>query len=423
MCFPTRSLTKRTIMKRNLRITIVLLLSTFIFIDAIQAQQDHFVYAITSLEKDGTSWTVLRKLNTQTGVFNTVFLNGIENSNALLDASSKKQVLDFSNDTISNSHPQMAFGSGVAAIAFNKEANRLYYVPTQVDQLRYIDLATMKVFCVTGQSFSKAGNLGFHLGSITRMVIAPDGYGYTITNDGNHFFRFSTNGNTAITDLGELVDAATNNETVHSECANAGGDLIADDNGSLYLITGSNRVFKIDINSKRTQFIGTISGLPQKFATSGAAVDEDGNLLLGSSLYSESYFLVDTKTWAASSYKAMNEMYNTADLASNNTIITKPSSFLKLSGDNFANKIKLYPNPVFADKFNIQFNNLKAGIYTIQLTDAVGNGAFQQKIKITDPSQTETINNPGRNAQGFYFLKILNDNNETIFTQIMVVER
>jgi len=423
LCFPTRSLTKRTIMKRNLRITIVLLLSTFIFIDAIQAQQDHFVYAITSLEKDGTSWTVLRKLNTQTGVFNTVFLNGIENSNALLDASSKKQVLDFSNDTISNSHPQMAFGSGVAAIAFNKEANRLYYVPTQVDQLRYIDLATMKVFCVTGQSFSKAGNLGFHLGSITRMVIAPDGYGYTITNDGNHFFRFSTNGNTAITDLGELVDAATNNETVHSECANAGGDLIADDNGSLYLITGSNRVFKIDINSKRTQFIGTISGLPQKFATSGAAVDEDGNLLLGSSLYSESYFLVDTKTWAASSYKAMNEMYNTADLASNNTIITKPSSFLKLSGDNFANKIKLYPNPVFADKFNIQFNNLKAGIYTIQLTDAVGNGAFQQKIKITDPSQTETINNPGRNAQGFYFLKILNDNNETIFTQIMVVER
>ena len=96
---------------------------------------------------------------------------------------------------------------------------------------------------------------------------------------------------------------------------------------------------------------------------------------------------------------------------------------MKLSADDFANKIKLYPNPVSNDKFNIQFNNLKAGIYTIQMTDAVGNGAFQQKIKITEASQTETINNPGRNAQGFYFLKILNENNETIFTQIMVVER
>ena len=97
----------------------------------------------------------------------------------------------------------------------------------------------MKVFCVTGQSFSKAGNFAFHVGTISRMVVAPDGYGYSITNDGNHLFRFSTNGNTTISDLGELVDAATNNETIHSECSNAGGDLIADDNGSLFLITGS----------------------------------------------------------------------------------------------------------------------------------------------------------------------------------------
>jgi len=410
-------------MRKNLRIPIVLLAGVFIFFDVVQAQQDHFVYAITSLEKDGTNWRVLRKLNTQTATFNTVYMNGIESGPALFDAASKKQVLDFSNDTITNSNPQMAFGSGVAAIAFNKDANRLYYVPTQVDQLRYIDLATMKVFCVTGQSFSKAGNLSFHLGSITRMVIAPDGYGYTITNDGNHLFRFTTTGNTTISDLGELVDAATNNETIHSECSNAGGDLIADDNGSLFLITGSNRIFKIDINSKKTQFLGTVSGLPQKFATSGAAVDDAGNLIVSSSLYSDSYFFVDTKTWSATPYKATNEMYNTADLASNNAIITKPSSFLKLSSDNFANKIKLYPNPVSTDKFNIQFTNLKAGIYTIQLTDAVGNGAFQQKIKITSASQTETINNPGRNAQGFYFLKILNESNETIFTQIMVVER
>ena len=57
---------------------------------------------------------------------------------ALFDAMSKRQVDNFSDDTIANSNPQMVFGSGVLRTAFNKEANRLYYVPVQVDQLRYM---------------------------------------------------------------------------------------------------------------------------------------------------------------------------------------------------------------------------------------------------------------------------------------------
>ncbi len=80
------------------------------------------------------------------------------------------------------------------------------------------------------------------------MVIAPDDYGYTITNDGTHLIRFTTNGSPILTDLGDLQDDPMNKEmTIHSICANSGGDLVADDDGHLYLITGSNKVFKVDI--------------------------------------------------------------------------------------------------------------------------------------------------------------------------------
>jgi len=409
-------------MKKNLRDAIILLVSVFIWFDHAQAQPGHFVYAITSSGKDGSDWIVLRKLNTQTVELTTVFTSEPDKTISLYEAGSNKIVDHFIEDTIANSSPQMAFGNGVAAIAFDKATNRLYFVAVLVDQLRYIDLSTMKTYCVTGQSFGKAGKFIFHAGSINRMVIAPDGYGYTITNDGNHLFRFTSNGSPVITDLGPLSDLPTNNETIHNECGNAGGDIIADDNGSLYLITASNRVFKVDIGSGKTQFLGLISGLPQKFTTSGAAVIEDGNLLISSSMYSEGYFSVDPETWVASPYRPMSETYNTADLASNNVLISKPSSLIKLPSTN-SNNVKVYPNPVSADAFNIQFNDLKAGNYTVELSDVVGTPLLQQKIKVNLLSQTEVIHFSGNNAQGFYFLKVLDENKITVFTQIMVVGR
>ena len=407
-------------MKKNLRTTLILLISILISFDIAQAQSDNFVYAMTSITKDGMDWVVLRKLNTQTGEFNTLLTNDFSKNTVLYDALNKTKVEDFTNDTIANSFPQLGFGSGVAAIALDKEANRLYFTPMSVDQLRYVDLSTMKIFCVTGQSFSKAGHLAFHAGTINRMVIAPDGYGYTITNDGNHLFRFTTNGNNTITDLGELTDVPISKETIHSECSNGGGDLIADDSGNLILITASNHVFTVNISTRQALFLGAISGLPQKFTTNGAAVDENGDLLLSSAIYTDGYFSVDTKTWFASPFKAFTENYSSSDLANSNVIATKTSSFIK--PNNF-NKIKVYPNPVSANAFNMQFNNLKAGNYVVQLTDALGAPVHQQNIKLTSVLQTETINISGGNAQGFYFLKVLDENNRIVFTQIMLVAR
>ncbi|HVF97730.1 MAG TPA: hypothetical protein VM871_10425, partial [Flavisolibacter sp.] len=143
----------------------------------VQAQTDRFAYAITDLTKDGSSWNALRKLDLQTGQYSDVLLNGTDAKLAVYDAATKKQ-LTLQPDARYGALLQTPFSTGVAAAAFDKKHNRLYYTPMFADQLRYIDLKTMQVYYVTGQPFSGTGDMHNDEAKIvTRMVIAPDGNG------------------------------------------------------------------------------------------------------------------------------------------------------------------------------------------------------------------------------------------------------
>lgn len=419
-------------MRKILSYRLVLITLPFFF-NSAQGQPDGFAYAVTVINKGSNEWVALRKLDTRTGEFSSILLNMTDKSLALYDLSTYKIVVNdetpgLANNAPGNNSSLPALNSGVAAIAYDRKANRIYYVPMNKDQLRYIDLATMKAFSVTDQFFSKAGNYAFQTASpITRLVIAPDDYGYTITNDGNHLIRFTTNGAPILTDLGELVDDPLNNEmTIHNACANAGGDLIADDAGHLYLISGSNRVFKLDITTRVTTFLATISGLPQQFTTNGVAVDESGQLLVSSSVYKDAYFIVDPKTWNASPFPAIHPVYSSADLANSNVLLTKTraSSVLLLSRSlGKPGKIRVFPNPVLFDEVHIQFNELPPGNYTIQLANVLGRKVILRKVIITKHAQTETIPIPGFAAQGFYYIRVLNEKNIQVGAQKLAVER
>lgn len=375
------------------RLLWVILLLSF---HSAKSQPDHFAYAVTAVEKGGSQWIAVRKLDTRTGDFGNILLS-------LPDSS-------------------------VAAMAYDRKFNRLYYAPMNIDQLHYIDLATMKSFVVADQYFSKAGQYNFKNGGpINRMVIAPDDYGYTITNDGTHLIRFTTHGSPTLTDLGDLVDDPQNKEmTIHSFCANSGGDLIADDAGHLYLITGSNKVFRVDIATKMTTYLATVSGLPQKFTTSGAAVSEDGKqLLISSSAYAEAYFFVDPQTWSASRSQTAHEIFESGDLANSNVLFTKSANaslFISKDPDS-QNGIRIFPNPVLFDELSIQFNELPSGSYTIQLADLMGKKMLEQHANITGISQTERMQIPRNAAQGFYYIRILDENNHVVSIQKLVVER
>lgn len=387
-----------------------LFISLVFFLNEVRAQTDRITYAVTAINSGEKEWIALRKLDTRTGKFGSMILNLTNKMPAA---------------KVAGSQPG---NTGVAAIAYDRKFNRLYYVSMNDDQLRYIDLATMVTYPVAGKTFSKAGNYVFQpFDPITRLVIAPDDYGYTITNDGNHLIRFTTTGTPAITDLGNLTDDPHNNEmTIHSSCANAGGDMVADNAGNLYLVTASNRVYKVNIKTRLATYITNIAGLPAQFTTNGAAVNENGQLIVSSSIYTDGCFIVDPQTWKVIPGTVDHQLYGVADLASSNVLHTKkiaPSVFVISWPLKQASKVKVFPNPVLFNEVSVQFAGLPPGNYTIELVSALGKTVMQQKAIISANVQTEVLQISTITAQGFYYIRVLNEKQNIVSIQKLAVER
>ena len=95
-------------------------------------------------------------------------------------------------------------------MAYDKKHERLYYTPMGINQLRYIDLKSNKIYYFENEPFGTVSGPGDGANQICRMVIASDGNGYALTNDANHLIRFTTGKNPVITDLGALTDDASN---------------------------------------------------------------------------------------------------------------------------------------------------------------------------------------------------------------------
>src|SRR5215208_7023131 len=156
-------------MRRVLPVAVLSAALTIVSALDLHAQNDRFAYAITDLSKEGSGWNALRKLDLQTGEYSNVLLNGMDQKIAVYDAVSKKQ-LNLQPDARYGTLTQIPFGTGVAAAAYDKKHNRLYFTPMFVDQLRYIDLKTMKLYYVTDESFTRLGTMHNDEGKIvTRM--------------------------------------------------------------------------------------------------------------------------------------------------------------------------------------------------------------------------------------------------------------
>jgi hypothetical protein len=322
------------------------------------------------------------------------------------------------------------FSTGVAAAAYDRKHNRLYYTPMFIDQLRYIDLNTMKVYYVAGESFSKSGNMhNDEAKCITRMVIAPNGTGYAISNDGTTMVQFSTTGKQAkIKQLGTLVDDPANKGvSVHNRCTSFGGDMIADDKGNLYILSARNQVFKVDIETKVATHLGSISGLPGSFTVNGAVVDHEGNLLVSSAVDGSSYFVVNPKNWEASTYKTP-VVFRSSDLANGNYLSTSRSSTtttietIARVQPQFSHLIQVYPNPVTANKFNLQFNGVPAGEYTVELTDVMGRSIMQQRIITASEDVNQSISLGATKAKGVYLVRVVNREKQKMFEQKIMVQ-
>lgn len=405
-------------------LTAALTLSLF-----VSAQNDRFAWAITDAQPDGANWSFLRKLDLQKGAFSKVVVDGYSALQTFYDAGTKQAISNTeAGKNILNG--TAVFGNGVAALAYDRRNDRLWFTPMFIDQLRYIDLKTMKVFVVTTQGMTgMTEKTSDQANIVTRMVIASDKNGYALTNDGFHLLRFSTGKNVSITDLGSLVDAPSNNGvSIHNACSSFGGDVIADDNGNLIVFSAAKHVFSIDPSTKVATHLGFIKGLPDNFSVNGAAVNDQNQVVLTSAVVASAGYTVDMRTLVASATNAGGEVWESSDLANSNILQTRKSSTVStpelipqdLTLSN--TQIQIYPNPVTDNQFMLQFNQLDKGNYTIVVTDVMGRQVIQQAISINNESQRQLMKIPASNAKGIYLVKVTNENGVAKFAQKLIIQ-
>jgi len=404
---------------------------TFLFTNLSFSQKaDQFAYAVTDVQQQGANWNFLRKIDLKTGTYSDVLLNGADASLLAYNAATKKQFDTPLNDVRFGTAVNAAFATGVAALAYDKKNDRLYYTPMFIDQLRYIDLKSMKVFYLTDQAFTGKPQKSPDQGNIvTRMVIASDGNGYAMTNDATQLIRFSTGKKMEVTDLGTIVDDQANKGvSIHNSCSSFGGDIIADDEGNLFVFSARNYVFKVNIESKVATNLGVINGLPNGFTVNAAAVNAENKIIVASALAASSFFTVDHKSLVATPYSIAGTIWQTSDMANSNLLATGArtnGTAIDLIADQATEgkgKVSIFPNPVTNNQFAVQFNELESGQYTIQVTDVMGRNISQQIVNVGGKMQSQSIRMDPGAARGFYLVKIVDQNKKAVFSTKILVQ-
>jgi hypothetical protein len=462
-------------MKRILLLT--LSLSFISFAQAQKKEKPVTAYAITGVQKGNTTWTEVRLVDVKTGEeLQTVFTSSGEaeilNARtgkpvAKRDASASTAPVTQSQEPATRiikkeggntiiytrriSAPKMQydqpFATNSAACAYDKKNDRLYYTPMGIAQLRYIDLKAKspKVYYFEDEAFGVVKSRHDIAGQITRMVIAADGNGYALSNDGNHLIQFTLKKKPTITDLGPLTDDLTNGRySVHSS-SSYGGDMIADKQNNLWLISANRAVYKISLETKLASYVGSIKGLPRGFSTNGAAAEGDASVIVSSSSNTEGYYRFDLNTLQAEKVSNGGIVFNASDLA-NATFafekkkkeeekpkeITKPEDVVIAEAKRpvtslvqdvvVSSAISIYPNPVREGFFKLSFADQKPGRYQIQLLDASGKVVSVQQANINNKVQVEEFRMPRQVAAGNYLVRVTNEDGSYTNTNKLIVQ-
>jgi hypothetical protein len=457
------------------------------FIIAVNAQKREKEpttgYAITASEKGGRNWKEVRLVNISTGEeLKTIYKSTDEaqplnarTKNPVVKKDTKattstatftvvapepvrKKVVNL-DDELEKAHgitPQPArrvmffsqkietdkpFSTNSAAIAYDKKHDRLYYTPMGINQLRFIDLKSNKIYYFEDEAFGQVKGPGDAPNQITRMVIASDGNGYALTNDGNHLIRFTTGKNPTISDLGALNDDAKNGTSSVHAPGSYGGDMIADASENLYLVNAFRQVFKISIDSKSALYLGSIKGLPRGFSTNGAMVEGGSKVIVASSESTDGYYRFDLNTLQAERASPEGSVFNASDLANSNLAFDKKDKKnnqpapeeVKSTTDELAkqkpgldeevrnNGITVYPNPVTNSSVNVSFADQPAGKYQVQFLDLSGKLISTQEINVNGKMHVTNLNLP-EVAKGNYLIKVVSEANKVSVTNKIVVQ-
>ena len=438
----------------------MLLLCPVCFVQAQKPAGKTTAYAITSQEKGSSKWTEVKFVDLVTGkeirsVYESKSISEPLNARTKQPIEKKdeaaakpvKRFITLPADPKTNTPERKVmvyatsmlrrdapFASSSAACAYDSRHERLYYTPMWINELRYIDLKTNKIYYFENEDFGVVSGGSDVQNQVTRMVIAADGNGYALTNDAKHLVQFTTNKKATITDLGAVEDASSNGEnSIHSK-KGYGGDMIADDEGNLYVISANRNVFMINLATKQATFKGSIKGLPAGFTTNGAAVEKGSSIIVASSTATGAYYRFDLNNLQAEKVTGAESVFNASDLANANL-----ASFKKTKSDPVVEdsklivadeerveagspKMAIYPNPVTNSVVKLALTNQAAGNYEVRLFDLNGKAISSKTINISGKQQTVSFNLPSQLAKGTYILKMLAENGNVVNTEKLIVE-
>lgn len=374
-------------------------------------------FAITSEKKGEFTWTAIREIDFNSGDFTKTLYTKTPQQTLAMRGNNGAVVN--SNDFIN--------GRGVAAAAYDKNTNRLYFTEMQGNTLKFVDLSSSTTGnLVVGENYDTRFSTGVkkydESNIITRMAFTNEGVGYALTNDGNSLIKFTTGTNAVVTNLGALTDSRKNKDiSIHSQCTSWGGDMIGDVYGNLYLITMRNNVFKININKMEAEYIGAIKNLPAAFTTNGAAADNDGNILLSSASNADSYYKVNASTLEATVIKAGKDLYNVSDLANANLVYQRKATTAVTTANIAVAEVSVFPNPATNNNFNVNLTKLNAGVYNLSLTDVNGKTVVAKQVNVV-ANNSENIALPKGATKGIYMLRVVDANGNTISTNRVVIQ-
>lgn len=387
--------------------------------------QSSTAFAITGESKGNVNWSVIREIDLSTGALvRNIYLPATQKPSQL-DATSGKEIAI--EAAAQKNLPCACLSSSLAAAtAYDVRQKRLYFTTLFGNDLQYIDITKkeLKIYHVTSPLKTFPSSSG-EADNITRMVFGSDGNGFAITNNGAHFIRFTTGKNISITDLGNLTDKASNTISVHTKAVSWGGDLIADDAGSLYLFTVAAHVFKINTVTLEAEYVGTVKNLPNPFSINAAAVDKNGKVTVASSTNANNYFSVDMKTLEALPVAASGTIYNASDFANSNLLVTEKTAVAKIISDlklQSGERVSIYPNPVKNKTIQVYFNGDLQGKHMLEVMDVSGKKIAAKTIDLSSKNSSQTVQLPASLPGGMYVLHVLGSTNKNVFTSNVVVE-
>ncbi|MFC4261416.1 T9SS type A sorting domain-containing protein [Ferruginibacter yonginensis] len=417
-------------MKSKILLTTSLMAASFL----ANAQSANKGFAITGDGNKDFLWMNIREVNLATGqVTNNIFERSKTNytfTNVTNKTTTNQTAVNNDNPYTNTLYPTSSF---VAAAAYDKRTEKLFFIPMRMGELRWMDVNVKNntpAFYTVALPNYMASAATDEANNVTRMAIGADDNGYAITNDGNHLYKFSTGKNPVVTDLGSLIDDEANKGiSIHNKCSSWGGDMIADAFGKLYIIAATRNVFVVDVKTKIATFKGTIAGLPANYTTNGAAVDASGAVVLSSATAFEGYYKMNINDLVATKIEGSDVKYNAADLASGNLLLQKEADQARAASIGKLQPIagtsgainSVYPNPVMSNTFNVLLDGSQNGVYTVVVTDLAGRALQSSKINITKGQQSQPINLVSRPAKGTYLVKVVDAKNSVIISDKVVI--